>query len=887
MYDEAKLSDVFSNPDIEPCLIFKLNKIFGDISALTLQPGFISASVNCFKTDSTGVFDSKLIYRVYALAKTPAPITYDASSSKYQMKIINDGSKDSPNLLFTQYDNSWTFDNVLISGNLEADLQTIYAEILINAQTNDFNITAENKGFDLYVAIYSVCEVNESLKNINFKDKSSFDLPLVNFTIGSDFNIALPIYYAKSFAGGGSIQAIRDFGYTGNYTSDANVYTLTSQLYNGSTFDNTKSYGTVVGSSGFSDLLTFSPTPPIGGGLFFISLPEGSATNPFTSETDYFIITSDLSNSLVNDGDWIIAFSFNSDLKKALIKLEIDLINTQTSTLVLKVLTTPYQTLSGGVAEFRYTVTIPFSLSPLSTGLILKLFIQNSGGSGKVTFNSAKITKTTLQFFNYSGNKPPVSAPLGFYEDMPLQPSSFVGECTDFLLYLDLPSEGYVIFDPTVGLFINGALYSPTWIVSLPENMEVTYKTDLNDSGIHTFVSGVTPYKLFFRTGQANSIVTVDTKKGGGSKLFTTVVNKKVGGDDYAVKQYTSESYLRFSTFSQTILTPLSNLNLTRLNLQYPVLAKTSELYLIGQSNQFSKTASVLYNMNSPYSFVAQPAPFGTLKPTDDSKYIIERMNGCVYVSTDAEKETTYNLGVTPHGNLLYSSGTLKEGNDSFLMQFIDGDASSPELAMIGAAGASSNFTTGKVNVAFPGIINLDGTTLIFYSSAGSTKILARDLTTVGGSYVIFDINEFCPGAPPVNNIITCKEEFHPKYKLFNIAFDCGGKIFVIKVNYRAPSFFVYMLCLVYGSLTSKQTAFDLSLNTAINSSLIRKLNMASATGQTIFYDKDLEGNQKIGFVDYNGIYMGIQFLVGTNVVEVVFGKSYSELSELRVIGKI
>ena len=53
------------------------------------------------------------------------------------------------------------------------------------------------------------------------------------------------------------------------------------------------------------------------------------------------------------------------------------------------------------------------------------------------------------------------------------------------------------------------------------------------------------------------------------------------------------------------------------------------------------------------------------------------------------------------------------------------------------------------------------------------------------------------------------------------------------------------------------------------------------------FYNKDLDFSQKVGFVDFDGIYMGIQFYISNDIYEIVIDKSYVLVGEYRKIGEI
>ena len=73
-----------------------------------------------------------------------------------------------------------------------------------------------------------------------------------------------------------------------------------------------------------------------------------------------------------------------------------------------------------------------------------------------------------------------------------------------------------------------------------------------------------------------------------------------------------------------------------------------------------------------------------------------------------------------------------------------------------------------------------------------------------------------------------------------------------------------------------------------ISNSALYKFNYIDRSGiAKNFYNKDLDFSQKVGFVDFDGIYMGIQFYISNDIYEIVIDKSYVLVGEYRKIGEI
>lgn len=73
-----------------------------------------------------------------------------------------------------------------------------------------------------------------------------------------------------------------------------------------------------------------------------------------------------------------------------------------------------------------------------------------------------------------------------------------------------------------------------------------------------------------------------------------------------------------------------------------------------------------------------------------------------------------------------------------------------------------------------------------------------------------------------------------------------------------------------------------------ISNSSLYKFSYADRSGKPLqFYNKDLDFSQKVGFVDFDGVYMGVQFYIGSEIYEIVIDKSYVLVGEYRKIGEI
>ena len=899
-YSSPTLEEVFAQT---PLLTFKLISFYDYTGNNILQPGFLTAAINALKLDTSGAFDIKLVYRIFALNRGQNYSTYDPNdssisgfASSHHLKFIPQSGSKASTIKVANYDKSWTFDNVLVSGNIESDLKTIYADLMVNDSNFSFKIAPQP--FDLYVGIYAITTLSEIPKNINFDNLTSFDLPQITFVLNSDFIIYLPIYYPKSFSKGGWLQAQKDFGWTGKYTADTNKYYLTNTTFTGEIYDGERAYNAVFAdTNSLSSLLTLNFQQPQDSVSIFSRITGGTNLNPVITEIDFIFINGNLSNAEIREGFWSISLNAKTETaRKAKIKLEVDLIDTISGKFLLKIFSTPYESFSKSIGELSYQIKIPFTLPPTITNLLLRVFVENYSPEFELNFSNITVSSTTIHFFSFQNTVLSAAPPLGFYEDLPLTPTSFVGGCFDYALYLDIPSAGFVIFDPKVGISINGAIYSPTWSINLPKDMEVNYKTDLVSESSFKIVSGLKPYDIYFRTGTKSQITSIDSKKNGMTNSVQTVVNSITPSSNINVLQYTTESFRRNTNNNQLILTPNSSGVLSNLNLNYPVLSTSTTLHLTGQSSKYAETNTVHYDADIPNYFATQTSPQGTYYPSDIPNDIFPFISVADYVSIDSKDNILYLIGATSHGNLIFGTNTVYNSTSSNL-SLIEGSLNDPEINGLNISGSKA--LNGSVNTYFPGIKIFNSSVLVFYTFAKSsqfktnTAIYVRNLSAEIDypPYKLFDFSDLGIDSQNIDNITVCRDDKNPNRADFNLAFGCLGKIFVIFINYSNNVITCGKPILIYGYLgngdVTGNSKFVNQLNFLIQNSNIKILNFDKSPVASSFYKKDLTSVQRVGFVDYDGIYVGIQFIDSNYIYEILCDKFFSLNAIFRSIGTI
>jgi hypothetical protein len=936
---EPNLFRLFTESD--PCLLFKCSSATGFSDSIFIEPGFLYASVNCFATDVTGMFDSRLVYRFFLVPKDTPPLANPESKT---IKIKNSGFSDS-SVSVELVDDKWDFTNVLCSGIIVDSLNTVETSEIINQSLRGFSPFG-GKPYDLYCGVYAMSNLNDSFAGYDLEKYSTLDLPTVTFSINNDFIIQLPIYYRKTYSNGGTLQAQRDFGLKGQYVADELSYTIITEKYNGSSASSGVYNGSIDSFEGVNGLFTFVgvSTAPPEKTKFLIQAGVG------ITETDYVLLVESTSNARINSGEWILQFNVNiakgGEAVEA--KFEVDLVDRNSSNLILRVLSSEFQSIFAAVGDkssepprSKANITVPFFLPQVEGLLVLRILLRNNKPilnkpPSVVTISVDKIIleKNTLEQFSFIPQQTR-NYLIGFYEDLPIQPSFYSPGCQSFILKLDY-GEGTVLYDPMVGLTISGVVYSPTWAVDLPENMELKYNaTQINGDRTGSIVDGVGPYKIFFRTGLSNDVKIIDTKRHQNG-LIVTMANTKTNTSDNAIQQIVSESFFRFTTYTDKVTTPLSNFNLVELDLKNPILSKSDnnniQLALSGQNLNSDKITTLLFNNEAPGYYSSQPSDGGTFMPIDNPGYVVSKATNCAITTFDFKDNKSNNVGVTAGGNLIYSVNQSSSTSQATNYTLVEGDPANnntnQELGKFEglyiATGLDNQYVyCGPTQVTFPGILLTSQNCVVFYVFAKTnslssqakanrdslkikpgTAIYGRFLSgaRVSTVFLVFDFEGYCEQNgkinfdtnefPIINQITVCKSDVYPYGESFNLAFDCAGKIFVLRSVFTQNNTFTSGLGIVYGNLETSSNAvaskFLSCLNNMVSNSSLYKFRYEDRKKEIkTFYNKDLEFSQKVGFVDFDGVYMGVQFYIGSDIYEIVIDKSYVLVGEYRTIGEI
>ena len=216
--------------------------------------------------------------------------------------------------------------------------------------------------------------------------------------------------------------------------------------------------------------------------------------------TDFVTETVSLQNGRINNGSWQIEVKRNTFLERSIdfeLIIEGLLVDIE-GRVVSRLFKSPELKLEGSSYSYFTNITFPFLIDGAETQFVLRLTylpfcdlnytyselraFYESDLKIKFGFriDSIEIKKNTIEQERIIYNSPSSPSAVGspaYYEDLPLAPTKILGADADkdsqFYFIADPASLGTktVTFqDPYV---LRGTLYSPTWYVDLPSDMEV------------------------------------------------------------------------------------------------------------------------------------------------------------------------------------------------------------------------------------------------------------------------------------------------------------------------------------------------------------------------------------------------------------------------------
>jgi hypothetical protein len=229
-----------------------------------------------------------------------------------------------------------------------------------------------------------------------------------------------------------------------------------------------------------------------------------------------------LSRGQIGIGTWKIDHNFksNGDSK---IKLEVYLVD-YNGQIVFNIFKSDL--FYDIVASTSFDISVPFTIPEGNYQIVFRVIAYPFGKNGNnLTISSFVLSQHTIQYRTVVENDS-AGGSVAFFEDLPLTPTRTIEDNNFWFIASDDMLKGPVLSDSNGEFTVSGCLYSPSWLVSLPENTDVDY---------YTYGLGTNP--ILFRT-VPGKLETLDSVSANENKLDKTVAvanNTKLGTTEVLV----------------------------------------------------------------------------------------------------------------------------------------------------------------------------------------------------------------------------------------------------------------------------------------------------------------------------------------------------------------
>jgi len=799
-------------------------------SPVVLEPGPWSVSFNAASIDPSNYATSHLYARFWFV---PEDYTIDMNNPHYYRNLTEIYFK-------LNADNTTS----LIQGTPNDLSECLVSPPLPNTQSylnlvryvnNTLNLTLpfNGKRGRLVVGIYqnSVLNLtdNGTLPNIN---NLSVNWPQFKLNIDSNYmNTSTMLTQVISYNNAGGIYPVKANNFnSSHYTQIAQPLTATYYENGGNVLTpDTTGYvkynsifqsntGQNIVTNSFEGLATLQSAPATSGKFYIpydVSIPQTiDLGNPLIA--DFCTNVSSFNYGKVQTGTWSIDMTINTGSDTSLIacKYRFDAMLVSIDGLVMeRIFRSSLLESNGGDVSYNLNIQIPFLMSSTSQQLIIRVYAYPYSANGKildintiqdnlkkenkpfgVRIDSLTLQLHTLYSFNISQNDSVLGSPA-FYEDLPLVPANALdSQMFWFHAASDLTNTQIVSQNP--GLYISGCLYSPSWFVDLPSNMEVKFGAQ-----------GYSGSSIWFRTVPATGVT---------SKEFSiSAAQHKISKNIHVVAHEISSTNSNISNIryykqpmhyspviQNELISGINGNNTSYMQGKNPNLIFTS----FSKSNQkanslLSITAQVDENTSPSINTAVNAYNGETNRWSNANSTFLDTEFG-VNLNRLTQGLSNISTCISNNGNILYivgyaqpgtiilkltnlnivpSNGNIAPGN----LYIVDGNKNVENIPDNNPIVPFGSLSGNAVNT-FPGLcVNKNGIVTVGYTIQGQDGLLyARQFngSTFGDAYVIVN---FRKGTIASTNIAISGINLqydHYLNKTF-CAFWCGGKVFVTTVT--------------------------------------------------------------------------------------------------------
>lgn len=446
-----------------------------------------------------------------------------------------------------------SFDQLLVSAPISDDLNTYEINKYVDGLIDFDNLaTLEYPTNNIVIGVYSYSYYANDQYQID-----TVNPPNINFQLDAA-ETRLETTILKNQAG--TLAASRFYNYQSSYYEnlDSNKFYLTNLIYDGSVLENSPSDNYIsynnkllrfndpsIALYSYENLLTFDHTIPLFKQKIFVNAPSYSLRNDYSVLYYCDFVTSGdfFTNAKVEAAPWNIDITFDTDLDTSLIpfgvKVEAFFVD-KNGQITERLFSTGIYDIGDVSSEENATfkilslnsnVYVPFYVSGTESQLAFRFIFYPYSSTGE-TLNPILLSEIEADL--NSRNKPKairildieittelnsirrfilnetVGIGTTFYEDLPILPNLSL-DSQQF--WFALSSDPWAILvnnntDESNKFRVSGSVYSPTWFVELPENMEVSVRGNTASLQEPAVIRGQVGFRTVISTAKETALET-------------------------------------------------------------------------------------------------------------------------------------------------------------------------------------------------------------------------------------------------------------------------------------------------------------------------------------------------------------------------------------------
>lgn len=509
-----QISDVASLSDVPIALFVASDNI--NFSSLEINKDSFKISCQAKKIDPNELVTTHLYFRFWFV---PDDISLKSKEifnyqNTHEIRFVNSSSG-----TVIEIGKPRDFTEVLVSAPLSNEYQTVNVVRYINNEfRKNLGFDSQNTNWKLTVGVYTATSNNVSNNGITNK---FYDYPEVSLNIGSDnSNIETPFYIVSSESTTGILKASKLPQFTSSTKEDySKSLSLKSCLSGSRIVDQRIDYNKISTfpsespvDNCFVELLNLKTEDDIS----TYNIPKNEIYIPFNSlstipaqKTDTQKVVVDfctdgklLSRGSIDVGSWNIDLGFNVLNVSFDYSVDVLLVD-YNGQIVNRINKSDIRSSTNN--NYNFNIQIPFLIPEGNYQIVLRIsFYPYTGQTSLSTrdrevgtfIDKIDITSHTIKINKISQNDS-AGGSIAFYEDLPLLPSRAIEDNNFWFIAADDLLEGTqpVISDSNGEFTIQGCLYSPSWLLSLP---------DPTDVEVFTYGLGTNP--VLFRTVPGTSV---------------------------------------------------------------------------------------------------------------------------------------------------------------------------------------------------------------------------------------------------------------------------------------------------------------------------------------------------------------------------------------------